>query len=165
MSGSAGRHAALLMPTGGQVPRPVRSAVQPIPDRGNTTTACFVSDISLTYRDRSAASLTQNRSIIMNEFSNEISGQGARSRARFGRHLHHHRHHRVGGCVPEAGRDAGRLGSGERAERGEGIRAVHELRHALATVARTGDEQLRGEAAQILAEATSRLNGLLGADR
>ena len=42
---------------------------------------------------------------------------------------------------------------------------MHELRHALAKVARTGDEQLRGEAAQILAEATSRLNGLLGADR
>ena len=99
----------------------------------------------------------------MNEFSNEISGQGARSRARLGRHLHHHhhRHHRFGSRVPEAGR----RGSGERAERGERIRAVHELRHALATVARTGDEQLRGQAAQILAEATSRLNGLPGADR
>ena len=101
----------------------------------------------------------------MNEFSNETSRPGARSRARFGRHLHHHRHHRAGGCVPEAGRDAGRLGSGERAERGERIRAVHELRQALVKVARTGDEQLRGEAAQILAEATARLNGLLGADR
>ena len=98
----------------------------------------------------------------MNEFANETSRPGARSRARLGRHLHHHR---FGGCVPEAGRDAGRRGSGERAEPGERIRAVHELRHALAKVARTGDEQLRGEAAQILAEATSRLNGLLGADR
>ena len=98
----------------------------------------------------------------MNEFSNQTSRPGARSRARAGRHLHHHRHHRFGGCAREAGRDAGRRGSGERAER---IRAVHELRHALATVARTGDEQLRGQAAQILAEATSRLNGLLGADR
>ena len=97
----------------------------------------------------------------MNEFSNETSRPGAR----LGRHLHHHRHHRFGGCAPDAGRDAGRRGSGERAERGERIPAVHELRHALAKVARTGDEQLRGEAAQILAEATSRLNGLLGADR
>ena len=101
----------------------------------------------------------------MNEFSNQTSRPGARSRARLGRHLHHHRHHRSGRCAPEAGRDAGRRGSGEHAEHGERIRAVHELRHALAKVARTGDEQLRGEAAQILAEATSRLNGLLGADR
>ena len=98
----------------------------------------------------------------MNEFSNETSRRRARPRAHLGRHLHHHRHHRSGGCVPEAGRDAGRRGSGER---GEPMRAAHELRHALAKVARTGDEQLRGEAAQILAEATARLNGLLGADR
>jgi len=95
----------------------------------------------------------------MNEFSHQTSGPGARSHARLGRHPHHHRHHRSGGCVPEAGRDAGRRGSGER------IRAAHDLRHALATVARTGDEQLRGQAAQILAEATARLNGLHGADR
>jgi len=101
----------------------------------------------------------------MNEFSNETSRRRARPRAHLGRHPHHHRQNRSGGCVPEAGRDAGRRGSGERAERGERIRAVHELRHALATVARTGDEQLRGQAAQILAEATARLNGLLGADR
>ena len=100
----------------------------------------------------------------MNEFPNQTSRPRARPRARLGRHPHH-RHHRFGGCVPEAGRDAGRRGSGERAEHGERIRAVHELRHALAKVARTGDEQLRGQAAQILAEATSRLNGLLGADR
>ena len=98
----------------------------------------------------------------MNEFSNETSGRRARPRAHLGRHPHHHRQNRSGGCVPEAGRDAGRRGSGERGER---IRAAHELRHALATVARTGDEQLRGQAAQILAEATARLNGLLGADR
>jgi hypothetical protein len=96
----------------------------------------------------------------MNEFSNETSRRGVRSRARLGRH--YHRHHHFGGRVPEAGRDAGRRGS---AERGERIRAVHDLRHALVKVARTGDEQLQGEAAQILAEATSRLNGLLGADR
>ena len=101
----------------------------------------------------------------MNEFSHETSRPGARSHARLGRHLHHHRHPRSGGCVPEAGRDAGHRGSGERAERGERIRAVHELRQALVMVARTGDEQLRGQAAQILAEATSRLNGLPGADR
>jgi hypothetical protein len=102
----------------------------------------------------------------MNEFSNQTSRPGAR--AHLGRHPHHHRHHRFGGCASEAGRDAGRRESGERAERaerGERIRAVHELRHALVKVARTGDEQLRGQAAQILAEATSRLNGLLGADR
>ena len=98
----------------------------------------------------------------MNEFSHETSRRGARSHARLGRHPHHHRHHRSGGCVPEAGRDAGRRGSGERAER---MRAAHELRHALAKVARTGDEQLQGQAAQILAEATARLNGLPGADR
>ena len=98
----------------------------------------------------------------MNEFSHQTSRPGARPHARLGRHPHHHRHHRSGGCVPEAGRDAGRRGSGERGER---IRAAHELRHALAKVARTGDEQLRGQAAQILAEATARLNGLLGADR
>ena len=95
----------------------------------------------------------------MNEFSNQRSRPGARPRARLGQHPHHHRHHRSSGCVPEAGRDAGRRGSGER------IRAAHDLRHALATVARTGDEQLRGQAAQILAEATARLNGLHGADR
>jgi len=100
----------------------------------------------------------------MNEFPNQTSRPRARPRARLGRHPHH-THHRFGGCVPQAGRDAGRRGSGERAEHGERIRAVHELRHALAKVARTGDEQLRGQAAQILAEATSRLNGLLGADR
>jgi len=101
----------------------------------------------------------------MNEFSNETSKRAYRPRARLGRHLHHHRHHRFGGCAPEAGPDAGRRGSGERAGHGQRIGAVHELRHALATVARTGDEQLRGQAAQILAEATSRLNGLLGTDR
>jgi len=42
---------------------------------------------------------------------------------------------------------------------------VYELHKALADVARTEDEQLRGEAAQIVTEATSRLNGLLTADR
>jgi len=62
-------------------------------------------------------------------------------------------------AVPESVEDAGRR------ERGERIRAVHELHQALASVTRTGDEQLRGEAAQIVAEAASRLSGLLAADR
>lgn len=42
---------------------------------------------------------------------------------------------------------------------------MHELHRTLASVTRTGDEQLRDEAAQIVAEMTSRLNGLLAADR
>lgn len=100
----------------------------------------------------------------MNEFSYKITGRGIHPRARRMqlrrvRHLHSHRHHRFGGCGSGAGQDAGRR------ERGERIRAVHELHRALANVTRTGDEQLRGEAVQILAEATSRLSGLLAADR
>ena len=100
----------------------------------------------------------------MNEFSYTTTGQGIHPRARRMlrrrvRHLHSHRHHRFGGCGSGAGRDAGRR------ERSERIRAVHELHRALANVTRTGDDQLRGEAAQIVAEATSRLNGLLAADR
>jgi hypothetical protein len=100
----------------------------------------------------------------MNEFSHKTTGQGTHPRARrmqrrWVRHLHSHRHHRFGGCGSGAARDAGRR------ERGERIRAVHELHRALANVTRTGDEQLRGEAAQIVAEATSRLNGLLAAAR
>jgi hypothetical protein len=99
----------------------------------------------------------------MNEFSNETSGQEARTRARLGRHLHHRHHHqRFAGCGSEARRDAGRR---ERGERGERMNAVREFHRALANVARSGNEQLRGEAAQIVAEATSRLNGLLGAER
>jgi hypothetical protein len=97
----------------------------------------------------------------MNEFSDKITGPGTHPRARRMqrrrvRHLHSHRHHRFGGCGSGAGQDAGR---------GERIRAVHELHRALANVTRTGDEQLRGEAAQIVAEATSRLSGLLAAGR
>ena len=95
----------------------------------------------------------------MNEFSNETSGPEARTRARLGRHPHHHRHHRFAGCGPEARRDAGRR------ERGERIHAVREFHHALANVARSGNEQVRDEAARIVAEATSRLNGLLGTER
>ena len=98
----------------------------------------------------------------MNDFSHKSSGRGIRPPRALRRrtlHLHSHRHHRFGGCGSGAGQDAGRR------ERGEQIRAVHELHRALANVTRTGDEQLRGQAAQIVAEATSRLSGLLAADR
>ena len=105
----------------------------------------------------------------MNEFSHETSGRGTgpgtrrglrrRALARRMRHQHFHRHHRFGGCDSGAARSAGRRGRSER------IRTVHELQRALASVTRTGDEQLRGEAEQIVAEATSRLNGLLGVRR
>ena len=99
----------------------------------------------------------------MNEFSYRISRRGTGPRARRVllrrvRHLHSHRHHRLGGCGSGAARDARSRGRGER------VRAVHELHRALADVIRTGDEQLRGEAAQIVAEATSRLSGLLAGD-
>lgn len=95
----------------------------------------------------------------MNEFSNETSGQGARTRAGLRRHMHHHRNHRVGGCGSDARRDAGHR------QRGERIHALREFHHALGNVARSGNEQLRDEAAQIVAEATARLNGLLGAQQ
>ena len=105
----------------------------------------------------------------MNEFSHKTSGRGTRPRTRQVlpgralrrrmRHLHSHRHHRFGGCGSTAVPDTGRR------ERGERIHAVHELHRALANVTRTGDEQLRGEAAQIVADATSRLSGLLAAGR
>jgi len=100
----------------------------------------------------------------MNEFSHKNTGRGIHPRARRMqrrrvRHLHSHRYHRFAGCGSAAGQDAGRR------ERGERIRAVHELHRALANVTRTGDERLRDEAAQIVAEATSRLNGLLAAER
>jgi hypothetical protein len=100
----------------------------------------------------------------MNEFSHKSTGRGIHPRARRMRHrqmrhLHSHRHHRLAGCGSGAVQDAGRR------ERGERIRAVRELHRALANVTRTRDEQLRDEAAQILAEATSRLSALLAADR
>lgn len=100
----------------------------------------------------------------MNEFSHKISGRRIRPRThrmlrRRMLRLHSHRHHRFGSCGSGVAQDAGRRGRGER------IRAVHELHRALANVTRTGDEQSRGEAAQIVAEVTSRLNGLLAADR
>jgi hypothetical protein len=99
----------------------------------------------------------------MNDFSHKTTGPGIHPRARRTqrrvRHLHPHRHHRFAGCGSAAEQDAGRR------ERGQRIRAVHELHRTLANVTRTGNEQLRGEAAQILAEATSRLSALLAADR
>ena len=95
----------------------------------------------------------------MNEFSHKISEQGIPPRTRRVLHRHCHRHHRFGGCGSGVTHDA------RRRDRGERIRAVHELHQALANITRTRDEQLRGEAAQIVAEATSRLNGLLPTDR
>jgi hypothetical protein len=104
----------------------------------------------------------------MNEFSHKTSGRGIRPRTRRvlpGKaqrrrmHLHSHRHHRFGGCGSGVAQDA------RRRDRRARMHAVHELHRALANVTRTGDEQLRGEAAVIVAEATSRLNGLLAADR
>ena len=95
----------------------------------------------------------------MNEFSHETSGRGIRPRTRRMPHLHSRRHHRFGDCGSGVAQDAGRRGRGER------IRAVHELHRALANLTRTGNEQLREEAVQIVAEATSRLNGLLAADQ
>jgi hypothetical protein len=105
----------------------------------------------------------------MNEFSHKITGRGIRPRTRqillrrmLRRrmlHLHSHRHHRFGDCGSGVAQDAGRRG------RGEQIRAVHELHRARANRTCTGNEQLRGEAAQIVAETTSRLNRLLAADR
>jgi hypothetical protein len=93
----------------------------------------------------------------MNDFTQKSSGR--RIRPRRALRLHSHRHHRFGGCGSGVAQGVRRRGHGVR------IHAVHELHRALANVARTGDEQLRGEATQILAEATSRLNGLLATDR
>ena len=98
----------------------------------------------------------------MNESSHKISRRGIRPRRALRHrtlHPHSHRHHRFGGCGSGDAQDA------RRRDRGERIHAAHGLHRALANVTRTGDEQLRGEAAQIVAEATSRLNGLLAADR
>ena len=126
----------------------------------------------------------------MNEFSNETGGRYASTGIRPGRHLRHlHRLHRLSHgigdgqdvrCGERRGRTFGhpqgregarrpggfaRRGHHDHPGRGRDRRAVYELHKALADVARTGDEQLRGDAAQIVTEATSRLNGLLAADR
>lgn len=95
----------------------------------------------------------------MNQFSNQTSARGTREGIRHGRHPRHP--YRLHGFSRGSG-----AGQGARCrERGRNRRAVHELHKALAEVVRTGDEQLRGEAAQIVTEAAARLNGLLAADR
>jgi hypothetical protein len=88
-------------------------------------------------------------------------GQDGRCRERRGRTFGHPR------GLEGTGRPGGfaRGGHHDHSGRGPNRRAVHELHKALADVARTGNEQLRGAAAQIVTEATSRLNGLLAADR
>ena len=80
------------------------------------------------------------------------------------------RHGRTFGCrqrLEGTGRPGGfaRRGHLDHYERGRNHRTVYELHKALMDVARTGDDQLRGEAAQIVTEATSRLNDLLAAER
>jgi hypothetical protein len=149
-------------------PKPDLLGSRPRLPCGNTAIPVPIIDISLTYRDRSTSSIW-NRRTFMNEFSYKISGRRIHPRTRrvlrrrvlrrqmLG--LHSHRHNRFGGCGSGVEQDAERRGRGER------IRVVHELHRALASVTRTGDEQLRGEAAQIVAEATSRLNGLPATDR
>jgi hypothetical protein len=97
----------------------------------------------------------------MNEFS-QTSRRHARASIRHGRHPRHLRHlHRLSHGFGD-GQDAG---CRERRGQTLGRRAVHELHKALADIARTGDERLRDEAAQVVTEATARLNGLLAADR
>ena len=88
-------------------------------------------------------------------------GQDVRCRERHDRTFGHP------GGPEDARRPSGfaRRGHHDHPGPGRNRRAVHELHKALAEVARTGDEQLRGEAAQIVTEATSRLNALLPADR
>ena len=88
-------------------------------------------------------------------------GQDARCRER-----HDRTHGHPGG--PEGTRrpgDFARRGHHDHRGRGRNRRAMYELHKALPDIARTGDEQLRGEAAQIVTKATSRLNGLMATDR
>ena len=126
----------------------------------------------------------------MNEFSNQTGRRHARASIRHGRHPRHmHRLHRLShgfgdgqsaGCRERRGQTFGhrrglegtgrpggpaRRGRPDHSGRGRDRRAVHELHKALADIVRTGDEQLRDEAAQVVTEATARLNGLLAADR
>jgi hypothetical protein len=88
-------------------------------------------------------------------------GQDVRRYERHGRTFGYHQR------LESTGRPGGfaRRGYHDHYGRGRNHRAVFELHKALADVARTGDEQLRGEAAQIVTEATSRLNDLLAAER
>jgi hypothetical protein len=129
----------------------------------------------------------------MNKVSSETDGQYARTATRHGRHPRHqyrlHRLHRLSHGIgdgqdvrcrerhgqtfghpdePEGTRrpgDYARSGHHDHPGPGHNRRAVHDLHKAPADVARTGDKQLRGEAAQIVTEATSRLNGLMATDR
>ena len=129
----------------------------------------------------------------MNKVSNQTGGQDARTAIRHGRHpRHQHRlrrldrlSHGIGegqdvrcrerhgqtfghATEPEGTRRPGDYagrGHHDHSGRGRNRRAVYELHKVLADVARTGDKQLRGEAAQIVTEATSRLNGLMATDR
>ena len=126
----------------------------------------------------------------MNEFSNQTGRRHARASIRHGRHPRHmHRLHRLShgfgdgqsaGCRERRGQTFGhrsglegrgqtggsaRRGRHDHSGPGGNRRAVHELHKALADIVRTGDEQLRDEAAQVVTEATARLNGLLAADR
>jgi hypothetical protein len=129
----------------------------------------------------------------MNKVSNKTGGLYARAAIRHGRHPRHqhrlHRLHRLSHgigdgqdvrCRERHGQTLGhpnelagtrrpgdhaRRGHHDHSGRGRNRRAVYELHKALADVARTADKQLRGEAAQIVTEATSRLNGLMATDR
>jgi hypothetical protein len=129
----------------------------------------------------------------MNKVSNQTAGRYARTAIRHGRQARHqyrlHRLHRLSHgigdgqdvrCRERHGQtfghpkelegtrrpgDYARRGHHDHPGRGRHRRAVHELHKALADVARTGDKQLRGEAAQIVTEATSRLNDLMATDR
>ena len=96
----------------------------------------------------------------MNQFPNQTSAPGARCVRR--RQAFGHFSETAGTSQPGG---FARRGHPGHPRRGRNRRAVHELHKALAEVARTGDEQLRGEAAQIVTEAAARLNGLLAADR
>jgi len=129
----------------------------------------------------------------MNQFPNQTSARGTRAGIRRGRHPRHpHRLHgfsrntgegQGASCRERRGQAFGQRGVSEgtgrpggfarhghpghpgHPGRGHDRRAVHELHKALAEVARTGDQRLRGEAAQIVTEAAARLSELLAADR
>ena len=129
----------------------------------------------------------------MNKVSNQTAGRYARTAIRHGRQARHqyrlHRLHRLSHgigdgqdvrCRERHGQtfghpkelegtrrpgDYAKRGHHDHPGRGHNRRAVHELHKALADVGRTGDKQLRGEAAQIVTEAASRLNALMATDR
>ena len=129
----------------------------------------------------------------MNKVSNQTAGRYARTAIRHGRQARHqyrlHRLHRLSHgigdgqdvrCRERHGQTFGHpkelegtrrpgdyawRGHHDHSGRGRNRHAVQDLHKALADVARTGDKQLRGEAAQIVTEATSRLNDLMATDR